>query len=213
MLQILLSLLALILCVVSLGVLFKTWFGKSWFFSWLKGTLGFICLGLIASVVFLMLDLWSYKLALKEQALADIHIKQLDEAYFVLKFKVNGEHEQKFQILGDQWQLDMRLLTWKGPFLTLGFEPIYRFERLSGRYANIDDERLKQRTVYPLNTSSFVDLWRISQIFDFWLHANYGSSLFMPLTDNAKYTIFLSARGLVAKPMNKEAESAVNKIW
>lgn len=213
MLQVLLSFLALILCVVSLGLLFKTWFAKSWFLSWLKGTLGFICLGIIIGLVFLMLDLWSYKQALKEHALAEINIEQLDDAYFVLNFKVNGEQEQKFQILGDQWQLDVRLLTWKGPFLTLGVKPLYRFDRLSGRYANIEDERLKQRTVYPLHNSSFVDLWRISQLFDFWLHANYGSSLFMPLTDKARYRISLSARGLVAKPMNKEAKDAISRVW
>lgn len=213
MLQVLLSFLALILCAVSLGVLFKTWFGKSWFFSWLKGTLGLICLGVVVGAAFLVLDLWSYKQALKENAIAEVSIKQLDEAYFSLSFKPKDGQKRVFQILGDQWQIDLRLLTWKGPFLTLGVEPLYRFDRISGRYTNIEDERLKQRAVYPLDSSNLVDLWRISQSFDFWLHANYGSSLFMPLKDKARYAIFLSARGLVAKPINKEAEDAVGIVW
>lgn len=213
MLQSLISLLAVVLVALLLFGVFKSWFGKSWFFTWLKGSLGFICIGLVLYICLLILDLWSYKLALKEKLLAEVRIEKLDEQYFMLHFKPVNEKAKQFQILGDQWQVDMRLLTWKGPFLTLGLQPLYRFDRLSGRHSSIEHERAKQRTLYELNGSDFVDLWSASKRFNFGLHANYGSSIFMPMADKARYSIFLHSRGLVAKPANQAAKEALYISW
>lgn len=213
MLQSLISLLAVVLVALLLFGVFKSWFGKSWFFTWLKGTLGFICIGLVLYIGFLILDLWSYKRAFKEELLAEVRIEKLDEQYFLLHFKPVNEPSQAFHLLGDQWQVDMRLLTWKGPFLTLGVQPLYRFDRLSGRYSSIKHEKEKQRTLYELNGSDFVDLWRASKSFNFGLHANYGSSIFMPMVDKARYSVFLHARGLVAKPTNQAAKDALYMGW
>lgn len=213
MLQTWVSLFSFVTVILLLLALLRSWLGKSWFFSWLKGSIGFICLALILSIGLMVLDLWSYKAALSEKPLAQVDIEQLDTQYFLLKLTPTAGDSKTFPILGDQWQMDVRLLTWKGPFLSLGVSPLYRFDRLSGRYASIEHERLKQRSVYELEHSHVLDIWDLSQKFNVWLHANYGTSVFMPLADQAQYSILLNARGLVVKPANKQAQVALKGGW
>ncbi len=172
--------------------------------------------GVLAAVVFVglfMWDLWSYKQALKEDTIAEVWVKKLDERYFLLSLKpVDGKLSQ-WHLLGDQWQLDVRLLTWRGPLLTLGKQPLYRLDRLSGRYADIELERSQKRSVYALNTSSGMDLWRLAQFYQTWLHANYGGSVFMPLADGAHYLVKLGARGVSVKANNIQAKQAIDTNW
>ncbi len=61
----------------------------------------------------------------------------------------NGEI-QMFVLAGDEWQLDARVLKWKGWANLFGLDAQYRLERVSGRYRDITQERTAERTVYPL---------------------------------------------------------------
>jgi len=45
-----------------------------------------------------------------------------------------------FILNGDEWQLDARILRWEPALQILGFNTIYRLERLNGRYSKIDQE-------------------------------------------------------------------------
>ena len=63
---------------------------------------------------------------------------------------VDGEPDRLLSMLGDEWQLDARVINWKPPATLLGLEPIYRLERLSGRYPDLVDERTAPRSVHAL---------------------------------------------------------------
>ena len=54
---------------------------------------------------------------------------------------------QTFMLAGDEWQLDARILKWRGWASLLGLDARYRLERVSGRYRDIDQERRNERTV------------------------------------------------------------------
>ena len=43
---------------------------------------------------------------------------------------------KQYVLYGDQWQIDARVVRWKLPALMAGVPPLYRLERLSGRYGD-----------------------------------------------------------------------------
>ena len=60
-----------------------------------------------------------------------------------------------------------------------------------------------------------LDLWRIAERHGNWLpvlDAVYGSAAYLPMSDGAEYRIWLSQSGLVARPLNAEADGAV-RTW
>jgi hypothetical protein len=125
----------------------------------------------------------------------------------------NGEM-QVFAITGDEWQLDARVLKWRGWSTLLGLDPQFRLERLSGRYRDIEKERTATRSVYALSDNPGLDLWTWSLTHPRWLpfvDAVYGSATFLPMADGARYRVTLSQTGLLARPLNATAESAITQ--
>ena len=51
-----------------------------------------------------------------------------------------GAAPSEFVLLGDEWQLDARVIRWTLPGQLAGLPPVYRFERLSGRYGDPKQE-------------------------------------------------------------------------
>ena len=87
---------------------------------------------------------------------------------------------QMFVLAGDEWQLDARVLKWKGWANLLGLDAQYRLERVSGRYRDIEQERTDERTVYALSENPGIDLWTmLDAVIRSWLpfvDAVYGSA-------------------------------------
>lgn len=122
---------------------------------------------------------------------------------------------QMFVLAGDEWQLDARVLKWKGWANLLGLDAQYRLERVSGRYRDIEQERHDERTVYGLSENPGVDLWRMSTQYPKWLpivDAVYGSATYMPMADGARYQVSITQSGLIARPLNPAAESAAKTV-
>lgn len=187
-----------------------------WILGWLRGMAG---LALIAIAVFLALaglDLLSYKQILKDKPLLTISFEKQEEQVFqaTLLF-IESNEEQSFEVQGDQWQVDARIIRWKGFFQMLGAKPGYRLDRLSGRYYSLEDERRKKRSAHELSTSKTgLDMWALvheNSGFVPLLDAVYGSATYLPMEDGAIYQISLSASGLVATPMNAIAEKAISR--
>ncbi|HUH57272.1 MAG TPA: hypothetical protein VL020_02020 [Pseudomonadales bacterium] len=202
----------LFVIVLTAMVVFLLW-RSQWFIQWLKGTLG---IGLVVAAIFLLfglIDLWSYQQLNNEKLISTVSIYQLDEQEYDLTLINTKGEEQRFKILGDQWQLDARLLVWKGPINALGASPLFRLDRLSGRYLTLEQERSAERTVYELAHSPGLDIWQWVNKHGFWLDAQFGSAVYLPLSNGAVYGINLSAKGLVARPLNDAAEQALAQQW
>jgi hypothetical protein len=124
---------------------------------------------------------------------------------------VHLEHATRhYELNGDQWQIDARVLSWQGMF-TPGAS--FRFNRISGRYIDIEDETSLPRSVYEISkVQSYVDVWKIirsNESLQDWVSADQGSSVFMPMADNALYSISLGQHGLIARAENAEAHQAI----
>jgi hypothetical protein len=118
-----------------------------------------------------------------------------------------------FELRGDEWQVDARVLKWRAFANLIGFDTAYRLERIGGRYSNIEDERAQPRSVYALNTAGRVDPWELIHRYHSWvpwMDALYGSATYLPMSDGALYEINVSQSGLVARPLNQAAREAVS---
>jgi hypothetical protein len=119
-----------------------------------------------------------------------------------------------FNIRGDEWQMDARILKWRGIALLMGLDTVYRLDRISGRYSNIIQELTAVRTVYSLSEDRGIDLWALAQRHSRWIplaDAVYGSATYLPMADGAQYQIAVSVTGLLARPGNEVAKKAIRK--
>jgi hypothetical protein len=151
-----------------------------------------------------------------EQPVCLIAFKSLNETTFeaALQCQENTAQPKIFILNGDDWQLDARVIKWKATSNILGFDALYRLDRLAGRYHDVEQEIEFPRTVYALGENPSVDLWQILKRNQRWmpgLDAMYGSAVYAPMADGAHYEIKLSQSGLVARPINVIAEKAVRQ--
>jgi hypothetical protein len=202
-----------VVLLVILIVVGRMWVGRSWFVQWLKGTAGMIMLFAGALLSFVLVDIWTYHQAQSSTPVATISVYELDPQLFDVTLVDPEGVEQRFQLRGDQWQLDMRLMTWIGPVSQLGAAPMYRFDRLLGRYLSLEQERTAERTLYSLSKSEWIDSWAFLKTKDWWLNADYGSAVFMPMVNGAVYSVFIGSSGVRAEPMNNVAERALGGNW
>ena len=114
--------------------------------------------------------------------------------------------------IGRRIALGFSIVATRGTANVLSFDTAYRLERISGRYRDLERERMATRTVYALHPPERVDAWALlrtwHQYFP-WADALYGSATYLPMADGAAYEVTVSQSGLVARPLNDAARLAV----
>jgi hypothetical protein len=165
-----------------------------------------VAAGLVAT------NLVTYARLTHEQEAARVTTRQLGERQFAVSVLAPGRPPQHFQVRGDEWQIDARVLKWRALGTVLGFDTVYRLERLSGRYGDLQSERTAPRTVYELAADRGVDFWSVARRYPRYLpfaDALYGSAAYVPMAEGAEYVVAVSASGLVVRPANDAARQAV----
>ena len=139
-----------------------------------------------------------------EALVADIDTRQLGPQRFAIDIALPDGTRQAAELAGDEWQLDARVIKWDPRAVVLGAEPLYRLDRVSGRYRDARQEAEAPKSVVPLSTPTRVDLWQMKQAFPKWLpwvDADYGSGAYLPAVDGGHFKVTLAAGGgLVARP-------------
>jgi hypothetical protein len=174
-------------------------------------SMALIVLGIAA--VFSFLDILTYKNLTKEVPIATISLFKKGDQHFDLTLATVDGTEHRFDMYGDQWQLDARLLTWVGPIAALGNEPLYRLDRIRGRYVTLEQARNARQSIYELESSTFIDTWQVIQGIPLWLDANYGSAVYMPMANGAVYSVHLTAKGMNVRPVNNIAKRLLDRDW
>lgn len=153
-----------------------------------------------------------YAWILEDVPAATISLRQLGPQRFQATLEAKGEAPREFTLLGDEWQLDARVVRWTLPGQLAGLPPVYRFERLSGRYGDPKQELASERSVHDLRRDW--DFWEFRQK---WLaslpiaDARWGSAAYLPMLDGARYQVYVSPRGgLVAKPADAATEALLD---
>lgn len=168
--------------------------------------LGAACIGLLGGT------LLTYERLTHEQPAMEVALKRVGDRHFQARVTYPTAQAQDFELLGDEWQVDARLLKWKGLAMLLGFDTVFRLERISGRYTDIKQEQTAPRTVHALAPPDTVDVWSIARRGKNWvpfIDALYGNATYVPMADGAVYQVVVSPAGVMARPLNQPARQAV----
>jgi hypothetical protein len=174
------------------------------------GGLGLLAAG--AAVFAIAANLHTYHRLTFEQPVAELAFEAIGPARYRVTMRPAGSGETRsFELEGDEWQIDARILKWTGIANLLGLDARYRLERLSARHNDLERARNGPRSVHALSENPGLDLWRVSQRLA-WLDlvdATYGSATYLPMRDEARYEVKATQSGLIARPLNPEARRGV----
>jgi hypothetical protein len=179
----------------------------------LEGLTGLLLLALSMLAGALSFNLLTYDRLTHERLAAEIRFQERAPRLFWAYVTPVKKDPGIFEMRGDEWQMDARVLKWRPMALILGFDTVYRLDRLSGRYHDILEETSLPRTVYSLSDDPGFDIWTLVRRHARWIpwvDALYGSATYMPMVDGARYGVFISASGLLARPQNDVAKEALS---
>jgi hypothetical protein len=181
-----------------------------------RGTLFFLSgafvLAVAASMALIAMNLYTYARLTHEQEAARVSVRQLGQRQYAVTLEQKSAPPRHFELRGDEWQIDARVLKWRAMGNLLGFDTVYRLERISGRYGDIPSERAGPRTVHTLAEEPGLDFWTLLRRYHDYIplaDALYGSAAYVPMAEGAEYTVTVSASGLVVRPGNEAARKAV----
>jgi hypothetical protein len=181
----------------------------------LAGTGGLCLISLATAFMLLALNMLTYHRLTYEKPIVTLAFTQLGpQKYNVTLEYMDRNQPEEFTLNGDEWQLDARILRWEPALQILGFNTIYRLERLNGRYGKIDQEKSRPRTVYSLAEEQGLDIWSLAREYQYWLKwldAYYGNATYLPMQDGARFVVAINQYGLIARPDNIPAEDALSE--
>jgi len=167
-----------------------------------------------AAVFWFSMALQSYKVFNKKELAAIVVCDVIAEGEkgFKLTFtEVDGNKKsepREFLIRGDQWAVDANILKWDSWVNMLGVHTCYKLTRISGRYADINDEVSKERSAYEIDKSNRW-LWRIlyknGKKIPF-VDAVYGSSTFTYPDETVKFGVYVTTSGLMVEEISGYAQ-------
>ena len=185
---------------------------KASFMSTLGGCLSALGVALLA----ISINIASYQRLANERHIATVSFYQISPQLFTATLHLPEENiTQQLDLKGDDWQLDAKVLKWRGYANIIGLDAIYKLNRLSGRYQDIQQQKTEALTVYPLNQEPGLNIWHVIEQYPLLLpfvDAFYGNAVFLPMKNQAEYHIFITQSGLIARPSNPTAEQTV-KNW
>lgn len=130
---------------------------------------------------------------------------------YMATLELGSDGPRHYRLAGDHWQIDLRFLRWRLPARLLGADSVYQLDRLSGRYAEASEMAHAEITAYSLTDTPGRLMWRVATEAGRWLpwvDTEYGTAVFMPMADGARYRIAVTDSGLVARPDNPAAQAA-----
>ena len=132
-----------------------------------------------------------------------------------LRFQSTGDHvyraslnygdfcnPQHYTLYGDQWRLDARFLKWRPWANLLGFDSLYRIERLGGRYRDVHRENNDPRLAHDLHPGDGIDLVAVMANYTGRfspVDTLYGSSVYEDMDAAYVYRVYRSQSGLLVR--------------
>lgn len=166
----------------------------------------------VAGVALVAFNFQSFHRLTREQPAAEVQFARTAAEEFTAQVTYPEGRTEQVALRGDEWQVEARVLKWRAWANLVGFDSAYRLERISGRYTDIDRERSAARTVHALYPPERIDVVRLLhqwQRYVPWVDAYYGSAVYLPMRDGARFQVVVSPSGLLARPLNAAARDAV----
>lgn len=169
-------------------------------------SLALACLASGALFLTLQISLEGYRALTREDLAATIHAEPVGPSQFRVTVHLADGRTESYWLAGDEVYVDAHILKWKPWANLLSLHTVYKLDRIAGRYHLIEDERRRPRTIYPLATDRFMDVFTLRRRYA-WLEpvvdAEYGSAAFFPARDRIAIELRVSTTGLLFRPLAK----------
>jgi hypothetical protein len=156
-----------------------------------------------AGSAFFGLALHGYDRLTSEVPVARLSFARSGDQQWLAHLRLADGRQLELALAGDEWQLDARVLKWRPYAVIAGLDPVYKIDRLSGRYRDIELERSRSRSAHDLAGDGALDLWQLARAYPKWLpfvDTEYGSGAYLPMREGVEYEVTLSPLGgLVAR--------------
>jgi len=155
-----------------------------------------------ALLLVLSVSLHGYRAFGREELVAVVEVRPLGAERFLARLVEPEGRLREFELSGDQLYVDARILKWKTWANLLGLHTAYELDRIGGRYADIQAERERPRSVHALAEPAVLDVFALRRA-QRWLapllDAEYGSATFIASHEPARYEVRVSTTGLLVR--------------
>jgi hypothetical protein len=162
----------------------------------------FMVLGLFLAGM--AVSLRGYRFLSEEEPVVQIDSRILSPQRWAITLTWPDSSSRNVMLAGDDFRVEAIVLKWKLPAMLVGLPPLYRLDRISGRYDDASQEMTAPRTVIDFNEAGQSDLLDLRKQYASWLpevDVLFGSGAFLPLVDGGHYSVDLMRTGaLVARP-------------
>jgi hypothetical protein len=162
-----------------------------------------LLLGVFALVLLLASNLYTYHRLTAEAPIAELRFRQIGPQQYEASIAYGDFcHERQFLLYGDQWRLDAQFLKWRSWANMLGFDAMYRIERLGGRYGSVDEDNAGQHLAHELHNAERIDLPAIMARYSGWfspVDTLYGSSVYDAMDEDRLYLVYRGQSGLLVR--------------
>lgn len=170
---------------------------------------GLLCLVLAALFAAVTVGVRGYRALTAEEVAAIVQTDPVGPQHFRATVTLPDGRVGQFDILGDAFYVDARILKWKPIVNILGLQTAYELDRVGGRYNAIHDERSRPHTVFPLGRDRLVNVFgfvhRHPRFLAPLVDASYGSGTFISVAHPARYEVRVSTSGLLIRPVADSA--------
>lgn len=162
------------------------------------------------------LNLQTYSRLAQERPVATVDLEYIEPQLYKANVTLEGETAPTaYNVRGDEIEFKARIIRWQNWANVIGYDSIYKLDRMAGQYRSIDEDLKKQRTVYALSNDPGVDIFQVIQKRGGWtkaVNAYYGSGTYVPMLPGARYEVFMTQNGLLARAGNDIARDGL-KDW
>jgi hypothetical protein len=145
-----------------------------------------------------------YRALTHEETAATVEVRPVGRQRFEARFRFSDGRAQTFMLRGDELYIDAHILKWKPVVNLLGLHTDYELDRVSGRYAALEDERGQPRSVFSLGAERPIDLFearRRHALLGLLVDAEYGSATFIGVDRPTRFALRVSTTGLLIREL------------
>lgn len=157
----------------------------------------------IIAAILVLGNVYTYTRLTDEDPIAQLVFTPINAQEFNASLRLGNFCEAKnYRIHGDEWRIDARFLKWKSWATLFGADAMYRIERLSGRYAKIEDENSKIHSAHEINTDSTIELGELAEKYSSsfpMIDTLYGSSVYKKMESKKLYTVYRTQSGILVR--------------
>lgn len=170
-------------------------------------------LGLAGIIAFAGLNLQTYMRLTQETAVTRISFEATETPNtYIATLTYPGGEQRSFDLTGDEWAIRARVIRFRPLSNMLGYDSVYRLDRLIGGFEAADGETTV--TVRRLNEDAGVDVHALAKQqgarFGFNTEA-YGSAVYNPMGDGLVYDVKMTQSGLVLESVGDATRRRVGQ--